>query len=81
MWSELLPWDSLLSSLLLTCHDAYGDIWEFLFSGFWPLAFSRAVQIRYLLETHEHGVQAEQSNTAPTIQAWALSLTASALGL
>lgn len=69
MWSELLLWDSLLSSLLLMCYDAFEDIWEFLFPDFWPLALSRAVQIRYLLETYEHGVQAEQCNVAPTIQA------------
>lgn len=55
------------------CHDAYEDIWEFLFSDFWPFALSRAVQISHLLETHEHGVQAEQFDVAPTIQAWALS--------
>lgn len=69
MWSELLLWDYNLSSLVLTCHDAYEDIWEFLFSDFWSLVLSRALQIRYLLETHEHGVQAEQSNVAPAIQA------------
>lgn len=68
MWSERLLRD-FLSSLLSMCHSTYEDIWEFLFSDLWPLALSRAAQIRYLLGIYEQGVQAEQSNIAPTIQA------------
>lgn len=47
MWSKLLLWDYNLSSLVLTCHNAYEDIWEFLFSDFWPLVLSRALQISW----------------------------------
>lgn len=39
---------------------------EFLLSDFWPSLLSRAVQIRYLLEEQEYGVQEEQSNIAQT---------------